>query len=161
MNNDTLKPRNATTVQASHVGQIFFDQSLIDFLDQAFPYTENTAKLTLNEDDGILRKEADTMDPFPKYVWLSDNIYDGIFAWIRIGIDPSQSNDVSAAAMLYESGGVEHEGGSVGGAATGDGNAGGGPLSGSGAAPSGSAAATASSGSAVSTFIPSGAKKGR
>ena len=132
--NLTLMDTNATTVHASHVGQIFFDQNLISQVENTYPYRENTQNLTLNQDDSILGEEAASMDPFVEYIWLGDKIEDGIFAWITIGIDPTQSSVVSSAATLYESGGVENENSAMGmgGGPAGKGTDGGPPTSGSG-----------------------------
>ena len=96
----TLMDTNATAVHASHVRQIFFDQNLISQVENTYPYRENTQNLTLNQDDSILGEEAASMDPFVEYIWLGDKIEDGIFAWITIGIDPTQSSVVSSAATL-------------------------------------------------------------
>lgn len=41
----------------------------------------------------------------PSYVLLGDDITDGIFAWITVGIDPTISKTVSAAAYYDASGG--------------------------------------------------------
>ena len=133
----TMLGTNATTVHASHVGQLFFDQSLISLVDTAFPYNDNTQELTLNADDSILGEEADTVDPFVQYTMMGDEIEDGIFAWITIGIDPTADSEVSSAATIYEEGGVENEnsGMGMGGGPGGNGTDGGAPPSGSGGAP--------------------------
>jgi hypothetical protein len=41
-----------------------------------------------------------------EWVYLGANASDGIFAWLAFGVDLSYVRDVSAAAFLYESGGV-------------------------------------------------------
>lgn len=133
---------NATT-HASHVGQLFFDQALIALVETAEPYASNTQDLTLNADDMILAQEANTTDPFVEYVLLGEDVADGILAWISIGIDPSVDNEISAAATLYEDGGVASENDGMGGLGEGGGDGGGAgePPSGSdgGAVPSGAA----------------------
>ncbi|KAJ5500917.1 hypothetical protein N7527_012038 [Penicillium freii] len=119
--------------RSSHVGQIFFDQDLITAADKVSPYSSNTQELTLNSDDSILGEELDTIDPFMEYVYLGDDISDGIFAWISVGMDPTVDSSVSPAAYYTEQGGVENENSGMGG--------GGSPPGGSpsGAAPSASA----------------------
>jgi protocatechuate 3,4-dioxygenase beta subunit len=141
---------NATT-HASHVGQLFFDQDLISQVEAVEPYASNTQDVTLNTDDMILSQEANTMDPYVEYVLLGEDVSDGILAWISIGIDPTMDNEISAAAIIYEDGGVASEntmgggpgGDSAEGPPSGDGDV---APSGSGAVPSGSPPA---SGSAV------------
>lgn len=113
--NGTLLGSNSTT-QASHVGQLFFDQSLITKVEKTSPYSTNTQDLTLNADDMILGEEADTSDPFVEYVLLGNDISDGILAWISIGIDPTPDQEISFAATHYEDGGVANKNGDMGGA---------------------------------------------
>lgn len=94
--------------------------------------------MTLNSDDSILSEELDTIDPFMEYVYLGDDISDGIFAWITVGMDPTQDTSVTPAAYYTEEGGVENENSGAG-----MGGGGGAPpgASSSGAAPSASATA--------------------
>ncbi|KAJ6150379.1 hypothetical protein N7471_001578 [Penicillium samsonianum] len=112
--NDTKVLANGTisglyTSSSSHVGQIFFDQDLISAADEVAPYSTNTQEVTLNSDDSILSEELDTIDPFMEYVYLGDDISDGIFAWITVGMDPTQDTSVTPAAYYTEEGGVENE----------------------------------------------------
>lgn len=93
--------------------------------------------MTLNSDDSILGEELDTIDPFMEYVYLGDNLSDGIFAWISVGMDPTVDTSVSPAAYYTEQGGVENE------------NAGAG-MGGGGAPPGGSSSGAAPSASATS-----------
>lgn len=119
-----------TDIQASHVGQIFFDQDLITEVEATEVYATNTQQLTTNAEDGILLQEAATSDPFIEYVVLGDSVEDGLLGWLAFGIDTTQSNTVSAAAYLTESGGVSS--GNAGG-----GGPGGAPGGGSGGFPGG------------------------
>jgi hypothetical protein len=126
-------PANETTVlknntisglyssKTSHVGQLFFDQDLITKVEKTSPYSTNTQDLTTNAEDSILSEEADTIDPFMEYVLLGDNVSDGIFAWISVGVDSTEDTSVNAAAYYTEQGGVENEssGGFGGGSAPG------------------------------------------
>lgn len=111
--NVTVYPNNTlgNDVTSSHVGQGFFDQDLIYLADEVSPYSDNTQEITTNEDDSILSQEADTdgVDPFFKYTYLSDDLADGLFAWIAFGINTTESSSVAPAAYYYESGGVENE----------------------------------------------------
>jgi hypothetical protein len=128
--NGTLLGSNATT-HSSHVGQIFFDQDLISLVEATAPYNTNTQEITLNSDDQILSEEAADMDPFVEWVQLSDDIADGVMAWISIGVDPSADDEVTSAATIYESGGVANENSQMGGG----GGDGGPPSGGNGTAP--------------------------
>ncbi|KAJ5392802.1 hypothetical protein N7465_011776 [Penicillium sp. CMV-2018d] len=101
--------------RSSHIGQIFFDQDLITAAEKVSPYSTNTQEVTLNSDDSILSEELDTIDPFMEYVYLGDDVSDGIFAWISVGMDPTVDSSVSSAAYYTEQGGVENENSGMGG----------------------------------------------
>jgi hypothetical protein len=109
------------TSHSSYVGQLFFDQDLIAAVEETSPYSTNTQDLTTNANDSILAEEADTIDPFMEYVYLGDDVSDGIFAWISVGIDPTKDSSVTPAAYYTEQGGVENEssGGMGGGGGSG------------------------------------------
>jgi hypothetical protein len=128
---------------ASHVGQAFFDQTLITAVDKVSPYSENTQTVTLNSEDSIMSEEAatDGVDPIMEYTLLGSKIEDGLFAWLAFGIDTTQSSSVSPAVYLTENGGVANENNNVGGPGGGGGGAGG---PGGSAMPSGTAIPTGS-----------------
>jgi hypothetical protein len=44
-----------------------------------------------------------------EYVYLGDDVSDGIFAWITVGMDPTQDTTVTPAAYYTEEGGIENE----------------------------------------------------
>ncbi|RHZ54003.1 intradiol ring-cleavage dioxygenase [Aspergillus thermomutatus] len=125
------------TAHSAHVGQIFFDQDLISTVEETSPYTSNTQDLTTNAEDSILSEEADTIDPFVEYVLLGDSVSDGIFAWISLAMDSSESSSVTPAAYYTADGGVENEssGGSGGPGGSGSGGPGGSGSGGPGGAP--------------------------
>ena len=115
--NSTFAGGNVT-----HVGQLFFDQDLITKVETVAPYSSNTQSLTLNKDDSILAGEASTMDPLVEYVLLGDTVADGLYGWITVGIDTSNSFSPGAAATLTENGGVANPNGGMGGGPPGGGN---------------------------------------
>ncbi|CAK4068520.1 unnamed protein product, partial [Aphanomyces euteiches] len=72
-------------------------------------------QLTLNANDGIFREEAATgFDPVMEYVFVGEEIDDGIFAWISVGINASESKYVSPAVLWTAGGGVPASGGGGG-----------------------------------------------
>ncbi len=96
---------------ATHIGQFFFDQSLVTAVESVEPYTTNTQELTLNLDDGIAAEEAtDEYDIFMDYALLGDAASDGVLAWIVVGVDSTADYNtaVQAAAHYYEGGGVDN-----------------------------------------------------
>lgn len=134
--NATLLPNNTLAGGSiSHVGQLFYDQALISQVEEVAPYNTNTQELTLNTEDSILAEEAEDVDPFPQYVFLGDDVSDGVFGWIAFGLDATAAYNITPAATWTENGGVANNNSMGGGP--------GGPPP-SGAAPSGSASATAS-----------------
>ncbi|KAF2133078.1 extracellular dioxygenase-like protein [Dothidotthia symphoricarpi CBS 119687] len=115
--NSTLNPMNGTLLggHVSHVGQLFFDQSLINEVEAVAPYTTNTQELLLNADDGIFEGESANTDPVFNYVYLGDAVEDGLFGWATVGFDPTAVTTPRAAAYVDESGGHANAGGIGGG----------------------------------------------
>ncbi|VUC32085.1 unnamed protein product [Clonostachys rosea] len=105
--NATMLP-NGTIMNtvASHVGQMYFDQSLIYEVEKYSPYTDNTQSLTLNAEDDILAQGAETSDPLMTWVYLGKEAKDGILAWLNFGIDTTIVSNLSAASFYYKDGGV-------------------------------------------------------
>lgn len=100
--------------QIAHIGQLYFDQSLITEVERLAPYTLNQQNLTLNEKDGLLKITRLSDDPFFRYVKLGPRIQDGVFAYIRLGIDTSASWSVSPAAYRDKDGGHQNLTGPMG-----------------------------------------------
>jgi hypothetical protein len=121
-------------VYASHVGQAFFDQDLIQAVMQEYPYSENTQSQTMNQDDSILAEEAgtDNIDPLMAYTLLGDTIADGLLAWLAFGINTSYTSEVTPASFYYQNGGIEIGNSNIGGPGGGNGRPGGPPPSGTG-----------------------------
>lgn len=115
--NSTLDTANSTLTggHVSHVGQLFFDQALINAAEAEAPYTTNTQTLLLNEDDGIFREEAANSDPVLNYVYIGDDVADGIFGWVTIGLNPNAVTTPRAAAYLDQNGGHANAGAGGGG----------------------------------------------
>lgn len=100
---------------AQHIGQLYFDDALVQSVEATVPYTSNTAAYTSPQQDGWMLEEATTdYDPFVEYVQLTDDIADGLLAWITIAVNTSANytDDYvgDAAAHYYASGGVAIEG---------------------------------------------------
>ncbi|KAK6193203.1 hypothetical protein LQW54_012697 [Pestalotiopsis sp. IQ-011] len=92
----------------SHIGQLFYDQDLITQVEATYPYNTSTVDITLNSADRVfgLETEDSNSDPVFEYVFLGDDVTDGIFSWITIGVDPTASYETSYAALLTATGGV-------------------------------------------------------
>lgn len=100
---------------AAHVGQMYFDQDLIDEVEALEPYKSNEQPATRNADDFILAGEAEGADPFMQYVRLGERVEEGLLAWLRVGVNTTYERRVSAAAEVFEEGGRANENAGFGG----------------------------------------------
>ena len=78
------------------------------------PYSTNTQALTTNAQDGILREEAESMDPVHQYVYLGSTVADGLLAWLTIGVNASASYNIRQAVDWTADGGVPNPNGGGG-----------------------------------------------
>ncbi|KAG9569634.1 aromatic compound dioxygenase, partial [Aureobasidium melanogenum] len=119
--NGTMSPGSI-----QHVGQLFFDMSLLEQVEATYPYNTNTQDWTTNSEDSILAEETatDGVDPVVEYILLGEDISDGVLAWISMGVDMTNNQTVSPAGNYYRTGGVmdESSGGMGGGMGGGAGN---------------------------------------
>jgi hypothetical protein len=107
--NQTVHPNGTLMASTSnHVGQMYFDQGLINEIRKVPPYSTNQQILVPNGDDRILQQDlnASTADPFMEYVLLGDHVQDGILAWLSFGVNTTFSRKVQAAASIFREGGV-------------------------------------------------------
>ncbi|KAI0121088.1 Intradiol ring-cleavage dioxygenase [Xylariales sp. AK1849] len=91
---------------AMHIGQMYFDQDLSDQVELTYPYNINTQPVTLNAEDFILADGLATSDPIMEYVYLGEDVSDGVLAWLSFGINTTYVTTARDAATYYESGGV-------------------------------------------------------
>jgi hypothetical protein len=118
----------------THIGQLFWPETLRSAVEATYPYSTNTQAVTSNAEDmwSIVQAEND-YDPFPEFVYLGKSIEDGLLAWIQVGVnvtaDYSDDDYYQVAAVLQADGGHETSD-SIGGS-------GGGGSAPSGAVPSG------------------------
>lgn len=128
--NATVQPNGTISVwnaPVTHIGQLFWPEALRSAVEATYPYTTNTQAVTSNDDDqwSIVQTDA-SYDPFPQFVYLGEDITDGLFAWIQIGInasaDYSADSYYGVAAYLDEDGGHAESGSAIGGGGQGGGN---------------------------------------
>lgn len=82
----------------AHVGQLFFDQALVDEVEKVAPYSSNKEEITKNVEDEVMWDGAQgEADPVVEYVLLGKKIEDGIFAWANMGIDSTATHAARAA----------------------------------------------------------------
>ncbi|KAH8662373.1 Intradiol ring-cleavage dioxygenase [Xylariales sp. PMI_506] len=112
----------------SHIGQLFWDQKLVDEVEATLPYSTNTQRVTLNRQDRVFvtqETEFTDSDPVFNYVFVGDDISEGIFSWIYIGVNTTATYTPTYSFELTAGGGEAVAGG--GGFPGGPGGPGGGP----------------------------------
>ena len=88
---------------AAHVGQMYFDQDLINRVEEYPPYSSNEQAFTTNDEDFILQEDIQAGgNPFMEYTVLGDCLQDGILAWLSFGINTTSSREVYAATTRLE-----------------------------------------------------------
>jgi hypothetical protein len=91
--------------RTSHVGQLYFDQDLVDQVSKLKPYMENKMSRTSNKQDFLLgQSAANGADPIVEYILLGEQISQGIFAWINFGIDAKKTVPIHAATVCTTDG---------------------------------------------------------
>lgn len=114
--NATLLPNKTLEVgtgSVAHIGQLFWNEVLRSAVEETYPYNTNTQNVTTNAEDMWSVEQADSSyDPFPEYIYLGENLDDGLFAWIQIGInataDYTDNSYYSIAAYRDADGGHEN-----------------------------------------------------
>lgn len=110
----TVLPNNTLTGgTVPHVGQLFYDQDLVDAVEATAPYSTNTIEQTTNAEDRVfgIESEDDGADPVFEYVYLTDDLADGLFGWVTIAVNTSASYDPAYSYVYTASGGVAESGG--------------------------------------------------
>ncbi|EFX04350.1 GPI anchored cell wall protein [Grosmannia clavigera kw1407] len=145
--NGTVSVWNAPV---THIGQLFYPETLRSAVEAVAPYNTNTVEVTTNDEDMWSIVQADSSyDPFPEFLYLGDDITDGLFAWIQIGVNVSadykDDSYYAIAAYIDADGGHVESSSSMGGGSGGDGGNGtmGGNETMSGSPPSGSGQSSA------------------
>lgn len=108
-----LLPNGTISVEdapVAHIGQMFFPEELRSAVEATYPYNTNTVTETTNDEDMWTIVQTDSSyDPFPEFIYLGDDITEGLFAWIQIGInataDYSEAEYYNVAGYLAEDGG--------------------------------------------------------
>lgn len=114
--NATLLPNKTIEVgtgSVAHIGQLFWNEVLRSSVEDTYPYSTNTQNITSNAEDMWSVQQADSAyDPFPEYIYLGNDLDDGLFAWIQIGInataDYTDNSYYSIAAYHDADGGHEN-----------------------------------------------------
>jgi len=68
---------------------------------------------TQNVNDFLFRQGANGDDPVLRYAFVGKTLEEGIFAWIRFGVDTNQNRRINPAAFWTANGGVMNPTGPV------------------------------------------------
>lgn len=88
---------------ATHTGQLFFDQELVEEVEGGWPYVENgSVELVRNEADYYVPlAERDGNDPFVNFVYLNGrDVGGGLLGWMTVGVDMSREMNVRVAGTF-------------------------------------------------------------
>jgi len=116
VHHDVTVEKNGTITggHVSHVGQLYFDQSLLEKIEKTEPYATNTQTWMKNAADGLFSAgTAGGDDPVVRYAMLGDDIENGIYAWMRFGVSVDAVRRYNPAAYLDEKGGHQNPTGPV------------------------------------------------
>ncbi|KAK0454246.1 Intradiol ring-cleavage dioxygenase, partial [Desarmillaria tabescens] len=96
-----------------HVGQVFFDQDLINAVEATSPYSMNAIAITNYEDDclfvaGVVPNSGTGVDPILEYVYLGDDLSGGLLLWGTVGVDLSAGYESSPGSYLTEMGVIKN-----------------------------------------------------
>ncbi|KAK4646772.1 hypothetical protein QC761_214180 [Podospora bellae-mahoneyi] len=92
--------------RAAHIGQIYFDQGLITAAERNAPYNTNRMPIQQNTRDFLFQAGANGDDPIVRYSFIGKDVSEGLFAWIRFGINQQTSRPLNPAAYWTANGGV-------------------------------------------------------
>jgi hypothetical protein len=134
-----LLPNNTLTGgTVPHIGQMFWDQSLVDEVEATSPYSTNTVEQTTNAEDRVFSDETSgtTSDPVFNYVLLGDSVEDGLLGWATVAVDLTATY-TPTYSFVYTSSGSEAVSGSSGSSGSGGSAPGSAPSGGMGGGPGG------------------------
>ena len=107
--NATLQPNKTITGgRTAYIGELLWDQDLIYKVQATYPYNTNTANITTNDNDIVFKHETanTTSNPVFEYVYLGEDLRDGIFAWTTIAVNVSATYELNYDYALTANGGV-------------------------------------------------------
>lgn len=94
----------------THIGQLYFDQDLIDAVERTRPYNTNRYELTPNAEDVLIASSAsNTADPFLDYVRLGEDLADGLLLWTTVGVDRTADYSERAQPAAHYAGSGDDE----------------------------------------------------
>ncbi|CAM1504706.1 Fc.00g022970.m01.CDS01 [Cosmosporella sp. VM-42] len=84
---------------ATYVGQLFFDQAIIDETEALPNYRDNSRSFIKNKDDILLQKALKSSDPVFSWTRLKEH-ENGVLAWIPLGVNMSNVQSPAIAGTF-------------------------------------------------------------
>ncbi|OJD11504.1 hypothetical protein AJ78_07739 [Emergomyces pasteurianus Ep9510] len=109
-----LKNNTISGGTISHVGQLYFDQSVLGNVEATMPYKTNTQRWTQNDRDGLFRlgfQGGD--DPIIHVQRIGKSIEDGFWGTIDVGVNPRAVRNPKNVNFWTADGGLPNTGGSM------------------------------------------------
>lgn len=116
VHHDVTEQANGTITggYVSHIGQMYFDQTLLEAVEQTPAYAVNTQEWTQNAVDALFAMgTSGGDDPVVRYAVLGETVENGLFGWIRFGVDLEAQRSYNPAAYKDEDGGHQNPTGPV------------------------------------------------
>ncbi|KAK1599317.1 Intradiol ring-cleavage dioxygenase, partial [Colletotrichum navitas] len=100
------QPNNTITGgRVAHIGQMYFDQKLLNAIEELPPYSINHQAVTRNAQDRLMMASSGAEDPVVRYALVGRALADEIHAGIRFGVDAGADHTLNPAAWINENGG--------------------------------------------------------
>ncbi|PWY89974.1 aromatic compound dioxygenase [Aspergillus heteromorphus CBS 117.55] len=79
----------------AYIGEVYWDQDLIDDVEATYPYNTNTFTLATNEKDLLFinQTKKSGFDPVLNCVYLGDSLSDGLSGWVTVVVNVSATYD--------------------------------------------------------------------
>lgn len=85
-----------------HIGQIYFEDSLVDEISELYPYTKDTNPRTTNEEDMFFpQQNSSGYDAIIEIEYLGTNISDGLIGYMSIAVDLTANHDDAILVANY------------------------------------------------------------
>lgn len=98
-NAEALPNGTVRDTTAAYVGQMYFEQKLIDSVRTRQPYKSNPNKLTPNSHDRILQQDLrQGGNPIMQHKMVGNKLEDGLIAWLSYGVNPEKRSKVNPIA---------------------------------------------------------------
>jgi hypothetical protein len=94
----------------SHVGQFYFDQTLLQTIEKTTPYNTNKQAWTQNNQDQIFKQGQGGGDnPIIQITQLGNTVESGLYGFIDVGVNPTAKRNPSPVNYWTAGGGIPND----------------------------------------------------